>query len=504
MDGGAFVSLVPPSFAQRAKGANGKKLTAANGTSIDCFGEINLRIQLGSRVFDHTVLVADVRTSLLGADFFANHALAPNHRDRTLIDLSNAPLISTLDAQTSSSPHYEVVDNKRGFSTGPSANSKPTSHINHINPSVDTKDDYQELLQKFPDLTTPNFKLTEVEHGVSHHIPTTGHPIKSKARRLAPEKLAQVKAELEKYVELGVARRSKSEWSSPLLTVTKPDGSLRVCGDYRRLNCQTENDNYPVKNIGDFNSELDGKTVFSKVDLLKGYHQIPVNPEDIRKTAVVTPFGLYEFPRTPFGLKTAAQSFQRLMDEILADIPHVFVYLDDVLVASANHAEHHRDLERLFKRLQDSGLVINAKKCVFGQASIDFLGFRIDAQGIHPMEDRVSAIREQVPPTSIKELQRFLGMINYYRRFIPKAAHHLYPLFEALRSKSKKFEWTDTCQVAFEAIKSALSAATLLHHPRRGAHLAITTDASKVALGAILEQRNNQPIATLALQLDQF
>ena len=105
MDGGAFVSLVPPSFAQRAKGANGKKLTAANGTSIDCYGEVNLKIQLGSRFFEHTVLVADVRTSLLGADFFANHALAPNHRDRTLIDLSNSPLISTLDAQTSSSPH---------------------------------------------------------------------------------------------------------------------------------------------------------------------------------------------------------------------------------------------------------------------------------------------------------------------------------------------------------------------------------------------------------------
>ena len=498
MDGGAFVSLVPPSFAQRTKGANGKKLTAANGTSIDCFGEINLKIQLGSRLFDHTVLVADVRTSLLGADFFANHALAPNHRDRTLIDLSNSPLISTLDAQTSSSPHYEVIENERGFPASPSG------HINHINPSVDTKDSYSELLQSFPDLITPNFKLTEVEHGVSHHIPTTGHPVKSKARRLAPEKLAEVKAELEKYVKLGIARRSKSEWSSPLLVTPKPDGSWRVCGDYRRLNCQTDNDSYPVKNIGDFNSELDGKTIFSKVDLMKGYHQIPVNPEDIKKTAVITPFGLYEFPRTPFGLKTAAQSFQRLMDDVLADIPHVFVYLDDVLVASTSPAEHLQDLERLFKRLQDSGLVINPKKCVFGQSSIDFLGYRIDAQGIHPMEDRVSAIREQIPPTSIKELQRFLGMINYYRRFIPKAAHHLYPLFEALRSKSKKFEWTESCQAAFEAVKTALSAATLLHHPRRGAHLAITTDASKVALGAVLEQRGPQgwePLSYFSMKL---
>ena len=169
IDGGAFISLVPPSFAQRAKGPNGRKLTAANGTAIDCFGEINLKIQLGSRAFTHTVLVADVKTSLLGADFLANHALAPNHRDKTLIDLSSAPLITTLDAQIGSSPHYNVVNNECDANL-----------ISHVSAPANTTDPYAELLGKFPDLATPNFKLTEVDHGVSHHIPTTGHPIKSR------------------------------------------------------------------------------------------------------------------------------------------------------------------------------------------------------------------------------------------------------------------------------------------------------------------------------------
>ena len=483
IDGGAFISLVPPSHAQRTKGPNGKKLCAANGTSIDCYGEIDIDIHLGSRSFKHTLLVADVKVSLLGADFLAYHYLAPNHRDRTIMDLQD---LSTLDAEIVSSPSL----------TGHNS-------VNHVSPSS-SSDIYSQLLTQYPDITAPNFKLTEVDHGVEHRIPTNGHPIKSKARRLAPEKLAEVKAELEKYVELGIARRSKSEYSSPLLVTPKPDGSWRVCGDYRRLNCQTEDDHYPVRNISDFNADLSGKTVFSKVDLLKGYHQIPVAQEDIRKTAVITPFGLYEFPRTPFGLKTAGQSFQRLMDSVLADIPHVFVYLDDVLVASSSPEEHLEDLQRLFDRLQENALVINAKKCLFGQSSLDFLGYKVDASGIYPMEDRVQAIRKQEPPTTIKELQRFLGMVNYYRRFIPRAAHHLYALFEALKSKTKNLQWSEACQKSFEAVKSALSAATLLHHPRHGAHLAITTDASKVALGAVLEQRGPkgwEPLAFFSAKL---
>ena len=157
------------------------------------------------------------------------------------------------------------------------------------------------------------------------------------------------------------------------MVAPKPDGGWRVCGDFRRLNNQTIDDKYPVRQLQDFTAELSGKKIFSKVDLLKGYHQIPVAPEDVCKTGVITPFGLFVFPCTPFGLKNAGQDFQRLMDEILGDIPHTFVYLDDILVASSTPAEHLQDLDRVFSTLNENGMVVNRAKCILGKESLEFL-----------------------------------------------------------------------------------------------------------------------------------
>ena len=276
-------------------------------------------------------------------------------------------------------------------------------------------------------------------------------------------------------------------------TPSTPCGGWRVCGDYRRLNTQTVDDKYPVRNLTDFNSELAGKKIFSKIDLLKGYHQIPVNEEDVKKIGVITPFGLYLFPRTPFGLKNAGQDFQRLMDEILGDVPHTFVYIDDILVASENPQQHMEDLKRVFEILDENGLIINRSKCVLGKTSLEFLGYRVDEHGVSPLPERVEAICRQTRPTTIKELQRFLGMVNYYRRFIQHAAEHLFDLFETLKGKKKErpriLKWTEQCQTSFESIKKALARAAMLRHPRANAKLAITADASKTAIGAVLEQR---------------
>jgi hypothetical protein len=162
--------------------------------------------------------------------------------------------------------------------------------------------------------------------------------------------------------------------------VMKPDGTWRPCGDYRRLNLVTTPDSYPLPNIQDLLARLHGCSIFSKLDLRKGYYQIPVQEGDIHKTAVITPFGLWEFLRMPFGLRNAGQSFQRFMDEVLAGLDFAFCYLDDILIASCSEDEHLQHLQQVLQRLQQYGLVLNMEKCELGRQQVDFLGHRITAE----------------------------------------------------------------------------------------------------------------------------
>ena len=172
------------------------------------------------------------------------------------------------------------------------------------------------MLEEFPSLLIQNFH-GEVKHKVLYHIPTSGPPIHARTRRLDSEKLRIAKEEFLKMEQMGIIRSSDSPWSSPLHVVPKSDGSWKPCGDYRRFNVATRDDRYPLPHIHNFNSRLAGMEVFLVVDLVRGFHQIPMAPEDVPKTTIITPFGLFEFLRIPFGLKNATQAFQRLMDGIL-------------------------------------------------------------------------------------------------------------------------------------------------------------------------------------------
>jgi cleavage and polyadenylation specificity factor subunit 1 len=176
-------------------------------------------------------------------------------------------------------------------------------------------------LSEFPSITQPFDVQSSPSHGVQHAIVTNGRPTTAKFRRLDPVRLAAAKSEFQKMLEAGVVRRSGSCWSSPLHMVQKKGGGWRPCGDFWRLNNATTDDKYPLPNMGDLSSRLDGCVIFSKLDLQKGYFQVPVAPEDVHKTAIITPFGLFEFLRMPFGLKNAGMTFQRLMDKIFSTFP---------------------------------------------------------------------------------------------------------------------------------------------------------------------------------------
>ena len=493
IDGGALWSILPPTPQQRSSGPNAWKLQAANGSEIPCYGLADRQVCIADRTFDFTFIIADVRQSILGADFLNRFYLAPNHRDKCLIDLNDwsfIPVGDTCNTQSDRVTNINLVDQKT--------------------------DPFYQLLDSYPSLSTPSFTPKDVSHGIKHHIPTNCNPIQSRARKLNPEKLEIARREFQKLIDLGVCYRGKSEWASPLMVAQKPCnspcscaqnfpcGGWRVCGDYRRLNNATIDDKYPVKSLMDFTTNLHGKTIFSKVDLLKGYHQIPVAENDIGKTAVITPFGLFIFPRCPFGLKNAGQDFQRMMDAILGDLPFCYVYLDDILVFSNSPEEHMRHLKQIFDLLAENGLVVNRAKCVLGVAELDFLGFHVDKNGIVPLPDKVEAIRSTKAPTTIKELQRFLGMVGYYRRNIRKATTHLDHLYNALEGSPKKLNWTEDCEASFQATKEALAQAAMLHHPRPNASLALTTDASKIAVGGVLEQRGPtgwEPLAFFSARL---
>nr|VZI28486.1 unnamed protein product [Spirometra erinaceieuropaei] len=321
---------------------------------------------------------------------------------------------------------------------------------------------YRDLLLQYPNIIKPQFSSGEIQHDVVHHIRTSGLPVFARPRRLAPPRLQAAKAEFEHMLQLGIIRPSESPWASPLHMVPKAKSDdWRPCGDYRTLNNAVISDRYLVPHLQDFARARFGKSVFSKIDLVRAFHRIPVAPEDVPKTAVTTPFGLFEFIRMPFGLRNAAQTFQRFIDRVLRGLPFVYAYIDDLLVASRN-AEH---LALVFDRLDQFGVVINPSKCVLGVPSLDFLGHHVDAQGLRPLSSKIEAIRDFPPPTSKRQLQRFLGMVNFYRRSLPNCADLMLPLTNLLSGPKGPLELRGHALTAFERIKASFADATLLTHP---------------------------------------
>ncbi|GFV16767.1 retrovirus-related Pol polyprotein from transposon 17.6 [Trichonephila clavipes] len=264
--------------------------------------------------------------------------------------------------------------------------------------TVDANISFKNILSEYPDLSNPSLISKSASHVTVHHIITTGPPVTARPRRLHPKLYDAVKVEFEFLLAQGIIRPSKSPWSSPLHVVPKSDSTVRPVGDYRQLNYVTEFDSYTMPYLNDFAHALHGKRIFSKIDIFKAFHQIPIAECDIPQTAVTTPWGLYEYTHLCFGLLNAPQIFIRFMHEVLRGLPFCFVYLDDILCYSENAEEHRSHLRTIFQRLSSYGLKLNISKCVFGVTELIFLGHLITPDGIKPLPDKVQAVLDYKQP----------------------------------------------------------------------------------------------------------
>ena len=368
----------------------------------------------------------------------------------------------------------------------------------HFNLEHLSKDDSTQLMLLLDDYEIV-FSRSKSDIGlaidVKHYINTgDSAPICMRARRI-PESLSPKVADMiEEMKKSNVIRESCSPYAAPVVLVTKKDGTIRICLDYRQLNGVTVKNKFPLPRIDVTISKLFRAKYFSTLDLVSGYWQIEINEEDKHKTAFVCEFGLYEFNRMPFGLTNAPSTFQRAMNNIFRSIlyKYVLVYLDDIIIYSETYEEHLQHLREVLKRVKKANLRLNKKKCEFVKREIEYLGYIISIDGIRPNEKKVEAIKNYPEPKNKKELASYLGIVSYYRQYVPNFAEKAHPL-TALTKKNAKWKWDAAERDAFICTKSYLITNPILGFPDFTREFIIYTDASGYGVGAVLAQMQTLP-----------
>jgi transposase InsO family protein len=355
--------------------------------------------------------------------------------------------------------------------------------------SASQKTELETLLLSYTDVFSTGPEDIGHYTGVQHriHVKPDTVPLRQPVRRIPMAYQDQVKIQIQRMLKIGVIEKSTSPWASPLVIVKKPSGDLRICVDYRGLNTNTVKDCQPLPNITDTLDKMAGAKYYSSFDLVAGYHQIEMAEVDRDKTAFISPYGLFQYRRLPFGLCNSGSTFQRVMNDLIQvmSVEDLLSYLDDFVLFHGTFREHLQGIERLLKLLKKSGFKLSGKKCQFVRKEVSFLGHIVSEEGIRPQPGKLRAIQEWPVPSNRDEVIRFLGLCGFYRRYIRDYAQISAPLFD---TKEDDFVWDKTCQDAFEKLKVVMSEHVTLKLPDPNEPFIVTCDASNVAVGFVLEQ----------------
>lgn len=365
--------------------------------------------------------------------------------------------------------------------------------VKHVN-DVDDHNDFLDIMRQNKRLFDTS-RMTRANTKIHHTINTGNHPptsVRPYYKTVQQRKVMQ--QEVGKLLDQGILRPSNSPWSSPVLLKMKPDGSYRFLVDFRRLNSITEKDSYPQPSAEELLYRLAGHKYFTKLDLRSGYFQIPIDESDIPKTAIITQDGLYEFTVLAQGLMNAPSTFQRVMNELLANgrWDYVVVYLDDIVIFSQTMKEHKQHVADVLSTLHNANFQVSPTKCSIAVETIEFLSHIVTGDKVKPSPDKIKAIVEIAPPKTLAQANKFIGKVAYYRKFIrdfAKIAAPIHKVTNKTRTKRHEFKWGTEQQEAFEKFKAILTTAPLfLDFPNHNLPFILSTDASEFRIAGVLKQ----------------
>jgi len=371
-------------------------------------------------------------------------------------------------------------------------------HLHRIAQSTENLSDTEnknviEMLKEYHNVFVgPNDTLGHT-NVTKHYIDTGQHkPIRQAPRRIAQARIPIVQKEVDDMLKNNIIEKSQSPWCSPLVIVSKKDGSMRVCVDMRKVNAITHKDAYPLPRIADCLDSLGNAKYFCTLDLKSGYWQVDLAKEDREKTAFAIPGGgLYHFKVMAMGLTNASATFERAMEKVLHGLikKTCVLYLDDIIVFGKSFSDTLENLTEVFKRLNAANLKLKPSKCQIFKKSVEFLGHTVSEEGISTSNDKIKPVLNWDKPQNKKDVRQFLGFANYYRSFLPNFANIAAPITKL--TGNVKFVWDQNCDKAFKEIKKLLTTSPVLGYPTEKDHFILDTDASLYGLGAVLSQVQN-------------